>query len=65
MATWRFTKSYRSRLSEKLMDLGNLVAIALVFRQFLTKEREFSPQIFTSGIIVAVICYTVSYLIDN
>ena len=39
-------KLFRSLFTEKLMDLGNIVATAFVFSQF-TSEKQFSLQLFT------------------
>ena len=50
-------------LSEKIMDLGNLTIGALVFSQFIS-QKEFSFPLFIAGIIVALACYTISYLIN-
>lgn len=59
-----FRKQFRSRLSEKLMDLGNFVAVALVFGQFLG-DRPFSLSIFIGGVVLALLFYLFSYIIDK
>ncbi len=64
MARWKISIEFRVRLSEKLMDLGNLVAAALVFGQFVS-GKEFSPTIGIIGIIVTALCYIVSYFVVN
>ena len=55
-------KLFRSLFAEKLMDLGNIVATAFVFSQFIS-EKQFSLQMFTLGLIIAIISYVVSYLV--
>jgi len=45
------------------MELGNLVAIALVFGQFLD-DRPFSLQIFIGGVVIVLLFYLASYIID-
>lgn len=46
------------------MDLGNITAGALVIGQ-LVSGKEFSLPGFAGGILVAVSCYTVSYLVSK
>ena len=58
-----FRKQFRSRLSEKLMDLGNLVAIALVFGQFIS-DKQFSTSLLAVGIAATIIFYIASYIVD-
>lgn len=58
-----FRKAFRARFSEKLMELGNLVAVALVFGQFIT-DRPFSLPVFAIGIALTLLIYTFSYIID-
>jgi len=53
-------KLFRSLFAEKLMDLGNIVATAFVFSQFIS-EKQFSLQLFTLGLIIAIISYIISY----
>ncbi|MDP1722086.1 MAG: hypothetical protein Q8L37_02655 [Candidatus Gottesmanbacteria bacterium] len=57
-------QQYRLQFSEKLMDLGNLTAGALIFGQFLS-GKEFSLSLFLVGIGLMVSCYTISFLIIN
>ena len=59
----RFSAKFRSRLSEKLMDLGNLVAAALIIGQFIS-DREFSVTLFIIGMILAIILYLASYIVS-
>ena len=60
----RIKPEFRSRFSEKLMDLGNLVAAGLVFGQFIS-GKEFSWIIFLAGMSLATFCYIFSYLVDS
>lgn len=46
------------------MDLGNFVAVALVFGQFLG-DRPFSLSIFIGGVVLALLFYLFSYIIDK
>lgn len=59
----RFSKVFKARLSEKLMELGNLTIGALVLGQFVS-DRPFSAPVFIVGVVLAVLCYSVSYLIS-
>ena len=60
----RIKPEFRSQLSEKLMDLGNFVAAALVLGQFVS-GREFSMVLFAIGIILMVACYLISYIVSS
>ena len=55
---------FRSLFTEKLMDLGNIIATALIFSQFLS-EKQFSIKLFTLGLIMAIISYVISYIISE
>jgi hypothetical protein len=57
-------KAFRSLFAEKLMELGNIIAAAFVFSQFLS-EKEFSTQLFTLGLILTTIMYIISYKISD
>jgi len=59
----RIKPEFRSLLSDKLMDLGNFVAAALVFGQFVS-GREFSMVLFGIGISLMVSCYLISYIVS-
>lgn len=59
----KFSKIYRKQLSEKLMDLGNLTLVALVFGQ-LVSGQAISLLALILGLVVYVLCYTISYLIS-
>lgn len=58
-----FSKEFRSRFSEKLMELGNIVAGVMVFGQFLP-NTQFSRFIFISGVILMVVCYVISFFVS-
>ena len=64
MAIIKIKIGFRLQLSEKLMDLGNLVAAALVFGQFIS-GKEFSIMLFSIGIILMSACYIVSYIVNS
>ncbi|EKE14193.1 MAG: hypothetical protein ACD_12C00635G0003 [uncultured bacterium] len=55
---------FRSLFAEKLMDLGNIIATALIFSQFLS-EKQFSIKLFTLGLIMAIISYVISYVVSE
>lgn len=60
----RFTKEFKIKFSEKLMDLGNIGGSALVFGQFIG-NRELSLNLLTFGLIFMIACYIISYIISN
>lgn len=62
MAKTKVSPQFRTKLSEKLMDLGNLVAVSLAIGQFISGQT-FSMALFVSGIGVLLLCYLVSYAI--
>ncbi len=57
-------KLFRSQFSDKLMDLGNIIAAAFIFSQFLS-EKRFSFYLFTLGLILTTISYIISYKISD
>ena len=57
-------KLFRSLFAEKLMDLGNIIAAAFVFSQFIS-EKNFSFYLFTFGLILTTISYVISYKISD
>lgn len=63
MAKLKITSAFRTRLSEKLMDLGNFVAVGLVISQF-AFEKDFSMSSLIIGIIGTVIIYFAGYAIS-
>lgn len=64
MAKSKVTPAFRVRLSEKLMDLGNLVIAGLIIGQFVS-GKEFSVSLFVIAVIVALLCYLISYIISS
>ncbi len=64
MAKSKISSKFKDQLSEKLMDLGNFVAIALVFGQ-LVSGMKVSIELMVFGILITAICYYVSYLISR
>ena len=59
-----FRAQFRSRLSEKLMELGNLVLVGLTLGQFVA-SKSFSTEQFVTGIILAIACYITSYIVGS
>jgi len=57
-------KTFRTKFAEKMMDLGNIIATALIFSQFLS-EKQFSLRLFTLGLILTTISYVISYIISE
>jgi hypothetical protein len=57
-------KTFRIKFAEKMMDLGNIIATALIFSQFLS-EKQFSLRLFTFGLILTTISYIVSYIVSE
>jgi hypothetical protein len=55
----KFSKAFKDRLSEKLMDLGNLTFVALVVGQFVDIVH-FSIPVVAIGIVFALACYFIS-----
>lgn len=60
----KLKKLFRSQFAEKLMDLGNIIAAAFVFSQFLT-EKKFPFYLFTLGFILTIISYIASYIVSE
>ena len=63
MARIKIKPEFRLQLSEKLIDLGNLVAAALVFGQFIS-GKAFSVILFISGVIGMIFLYIASYIVN-
>jgi len=59
-----FSAQYKARLSDKFMDLGNLIIGGLVIGQFIS-GKEFSSDLFLAGILIAILCYIISYQVGN
>jgi hypothetical protein len=62
MAKFRINAKFRELLSEKLMDLGNLIFTGTVIGQFIS-GLELSLPVMLGGLLVAVICYILSFII--
>ena len=64
MAKRKITPQFRARFSEKLMELGNLIAITMVIGQFVA-SKEFSIPIISVGAIITILCYIIAYLVSK
>jgi len=64
MAKFKIKKEFRSKLSEKIMDLGNLSFAGLVIGQFVS-GLMFNTNLFAIGITFAIVCYLVSYFVES
>lgn len=64
MAKRKISPEFRARFSEKLMDLGNFISVGLVIGQFAI-DKKFSAEQFLAGVMLTVVCYTISYLISS
>lgn len=60
MAKIKITPAFRARLSEKLMDLGNFVAVGLVISQFVSKD--FSISTLFLGVSGTILLYFGGYI---
>jgi hypothetical protein len=63
MAKAKVSKEFRSRFSEKLMDLGNLIAISLIFGP-LVAGKEYSAETSAAGVFLTFLCYIYSYILS-
>ena len=63
MAKLKITPQFRTRFSEKLMDLGNLAVAALVLGQFVSAQT-FSITLLTLGLVLMIFCYIISFVIS-
>lgn len=63
MAKVKISVAFRARLSEKLMDLGNFVAVGLVIGQFVASE-QISQDMLIGGIIGTAILYLAGYIVS-
>ena len=59
-----FSVKFRATLSEKLMELGNIVAGVMIFGPLISKS-DFSLVMLFVGTKIALICYIMSYIITN
>lgn len=64
MAKLKISSTFRVKLSDKLMDLGNYAAVGLVIGQFAT-GAELSVSLLLLGIGSAVILYIAGYIISS
>lgn len=64
VAQRKITPAFRARLSEKLMDLGNFILVALTIGQLVT-GNGFSTAVFVTGIVLWISCYIISYLVGT
>ncbi|OGK22604.1 hypothetical protein A3C98_04230 [Candidatus Roizmanbacteria bacterium RIFCSPHIGHO2_02_FULL_37_15] len=64
MARNKISSKFRDKLSEKLMDLGNLTLATLALGQFVT-DKKFSWAVFGWGVIFMLLCYLMSYIISS
>lgn len=64
MAKKKVISQFSVLLSEKLMDLGNLIALALVFGQFIS-NKGFDWQVFLAGLVLVFLCYIASYVLSR
>lgn len=46
------------------MDLGNFIAIAMVFGQFVS-GKQISMEVLIAGVAIAIICYVISYVLSS
>ena len=60
----KISDAFRARLSEKLMDLGNFIAIGMVIGQFVS-GKAFSTEQFLAGIFLTILCYIIGFVISN
>jgi len=63
VAKAKISSKFRDRLSEKLMELGNLTLATLALGQFVT-DKKFSWSVFGWGVIFMFLCYLMSYIIS-
>lgn len=55
--------SQRDRVAEKIMEWGNLVFVGLVIAQIVPGPEQFSSGVAISGLVVAVVAYSLAYVI--
>jgi len=58
----RFSKNFRNRLSDKLMDLANFIFVGFVISQFVEKGH-ISAIFLLMGSILGALFYYISYYI--
>jgi len=64
VAKVKISSAFRTRLSEKLMDLENYAAVGLVIGQFATGVK-ISESLLLLGLSSAVILYIAGYIISS
>lgn len=64
MARIRVKKEFRARFSEKLLDLGNIAAGAMIFGQFIS-GNELSVKLIIVGFVLTIVSYIISYIISE
>lgn len=64
MAKIKVSAAFRTRLSEKMMELGNFSIVSLVLVQFASNGNLLLNALL-AGIAFAVICYIISYIISS
>lgn len=57
----KLTNDERGRIAEKVMEIGNLVFVALVVGQILSNRIDLLAAL--SGIVVFVLAYSIAYYI--
>jgi hypothetical protein len=60
----KVTREFRSHLSEKLMDLGNLVGAGLIIGQFVN-SKEISITLLLIGFVIMGLCYIISFIVST
>lgn len=64
MAKLKISSAFKTRLSDKLMDLGNYVAVGLVIGQFVA-GKQISQDMLIGGIIGTAILYLAGYIVSS
>jgi len=64
MAKKKAASEFRVHLSEKIMDLGNYIAVGFIIGQFATGGRAISPDLIFAGFFLLSACYIVAFMIS-
>lgn len=64
VAKLTISSAFKTRLSDKLMDLGNYTAVGLVIGQFVAGQ-QISQETLVGGIIGAAILYLAGYIVSS
>ncbi len=59
----KFDKAQRNIIAEKLIDLGNLILLALTLGQVIANRYEIKGA--ALGVIIFVICYSIAFKTMN